>query len=464
MTLCLPTILFSAPPHPYFNRFFFDFRGLPSCFVGILSCLGVPVRRPRAHFRAVPSSFAENNRPMNTLLTPTAPTLRPTAGTERIRLIDALRGFALLGIILANIGSFGGTGWFTEAQLRALPTSPADQVTDFLMALLIDRKFITLFSLLFGVGMALQEQRARAAGKPFAGYFVRRMLILILIGCLHAYVLWFGDIIRYYALGGLLLLTLRNASNQTLLRVGIGSGVFLTAVVFILNGLFPADPVYAGSPVPIQQRILTAFASDSYREMVAMNWLIDSVHNFWQDSPITIVSTFGRIVLGYWLGRIGLFADPAAHARRLKQWLVWGLGLGLPSSLALWAVTKGYLELELPLIWLPFVIAAGILLQSLAYISLFVRWYRRAAGSAWMRAFEAVGQLSLTNYLLQTILGLFLFYGFMPGPGWLGQIGSTGLAGIAVGIYGLQLLFSRWWLSRHRQGPVEWAWRKLAYA
>jgi uncharacterized protein len=139
--------------------------------------------------------------------------------------------------------------------------------------------------------------------------------------------------------------------------------------------------------------------------------------------------------------------------------------LGLPSSTAYWAVKTGHLNLDsLWLAWLPFAVAGGMILHSLFYISAFVQAFGRPRMFSWLRTFVPVGKMALTNYLLQTVVGLLLFYGYLPGLRLFGQVGSAALLLLGLIIFASQVVFSHWWLQSHAQGPVEWLWRKLTYA
>src|SRR5215218_8001085 len=161
----------------------------------------------------------------------------PVLKEERIQVLDILRGFASLGILLVNIHAFADTGWLTPEQERALPTHSIDRIVQTVIDIFVDTKFITIFSVLFGVGFAIQLERAKAAGVPFKSYFARRMVILLLFACLHAYVFWFGDIIRDYVLAGFFLLLVTSWSQKAVLRLALFFAVFLTASVFILNSI-----------------------------------------------------------------------------------------------------------------------------------------------------------------------------------------------------------------------------------
>lgn len=337
---------------------------------------------------------------------------KPVEASERIEILDALRGFALLGIIVINMLTFSGYGWFSDAQMRALPTYHTDRIVNALLDIFINTKFITIFSILFGFGFSLQLEKAKAKNIAFRGYFARRMLLLFVIGCGHAYLLWFGDILRYYALIGLLIIPLSQWSDKRILQTSLFFLVVVTPVIFILNSIFPPEFLPDASGITLQQRIVHAFSQGSYAEVWRLNWKIDPIHNFLQDSPITIASMIGKILLGVWLGRIGLFSRWKQHELLFKKGLWWGLCFGVPCSIAFWTLHAGYLNLDsLWLLWIPFVVSGGLVMHSLFYISVFVKVYQIRNGQKWLRIFVPVGRMALSNYVEQTILGLLIFYG-----------------------------------------------------
>lgn len=373
---------------------------------------------------------------------------------ERIQLMDALRGFALFGILTVNIWSFSRYEWL-----------PAEQRVDTwltdLLTILVDTKFMTIFSILFGAGFSIQLQRASANGVNFIPYFSKRMLILFLIGCLHAYLFWFGDIVRNYALLGVALLAIRSFSAKATLRLALVFIGLLTPSVFILNEVIGihTNPEQVDG-IPLLTFIHTSFVQGSYPQILRANWIIDPWHNFIQDMPISLVAMFGRIVLGVWLARIGFFRNPAAHETLLKKWLWWGGTAGIAGSVAFWAIQKGLLPMDEPyMLGGIYVVASCLVLHSLFYIALFVKLYTGILGTGLLRFLAPVGRMGLTNYVGQTMLAFAIFYG----TGTVGNAMPIPMLGWTVVIFTMQILISRWWLSRYEFGPIEWVWRRLAY-
>ncbi|MGH8026406.1 MAG: DUF418 domain-containing protein, partial [Pseudoxanthomonas sp.] len=155
----------------------------------------------------------------------------PSAEGERLELIDALRGFALAGVLLVNLGSFTLYAFLDEGARTALPTAGFDRVADAIKSLLVDEKAITLFSMLFGLGFALQLQRAEAQGSTGLRLYLRRIGVLLLFGVVHSYLFWWGDILLIYALMGLLLVLCRKLSSRGLLVLGLSVALLLPALI-----------------------------------------------------------------------------------------------------------------------------------------------------------------------------------------------------------------------------------------
>jgi uncharacterized protein len=382
----------------------------------------------------------------------------PLEKQNRLKVVDALRGLALLCILLANIPFSGETGSLYQSGTIVLGSPGIDKILDFAFHLLIDKKFITIFSILFGFGFYMQIKRAEERGIAFRSYFVKRMILLLLIGCAHAYFFWFGDIIRDYAICGIFLLLVYKWPVKKILITAIIFSVFLTALIFILNGALGLQEYSYDKAILLEHPVTT-----SYWRYLQINITIDPFRNFIQDSPITLVFVFGCMQIGLLIGKSGFFVQPNQFSRVMKWLIISGSIIGLFCSYLFWLVTTGQLELTPTLIWLPFVIVTGMLLQSLFYIAAFVKLFQQTALKKIVLLFTPVGRMALTNYLLQTVFYLLFFFHWTNGLQLYGKITLTETYLVAILLFGIQTIFSNWWLRRHRQGPVEYVWKKLSY-
>ena len=373
---------------------------------------------------------------------------KPTTGQNRIEVVDALRGFALFGVLLANI-PFDTSEDFQTA---------VDPALTFLYHLLIDKKFISIFSMLFGFGFYIQMKRAEEKKIRFQPYFVKRMLLLFLIGLIHCFIFWNGDIIMSYAFGGIFLLLVRKLSNKALLILAIVFNVLLTATIFIGNSAL-GWAVYSYDFALAAEQPVT----QSFLRYLEINWITAPWVNFLNDMPLTLAFTFGNMLIGMLLGRVNFFRLPE-NMKSLTNWFI-GLGLtaGLASSYVLHLIFTGSMELDIPQLWIPFVIVAGMLFQSLSYISIFLRLYRSKSVRKLIGFLNPVGKTALTNYLMQSVFYLLIFFHCLPGLHLFGKISAGETYVVAVILFGLQSLMRTLWLRNFAQGPIEYLWKKLSY-
>jgi len=397
--------------------------------------------------------------------------VRPVQAGERLDLLDVLRGTAIFGILIANIMVVSGYFMLDDAARAALPTAPLDRQVDFLVRMLLEGKFYSIFSLLFGYGFAVQMARATRKGLEFAPLFRRRLLGLALIGLAHAVLLWYGDILLLYALLGLLLVRFRDAGDGTLIRVAVGCLVLPVAVyvLMMLTGvgdLFATPTASTPTPAPpndFMASIMTAFREGTWFDAFRAN--LFGVAGRWVDLFLSVrfPKVFGMFLIGFLLGRRGFGTDAAAESGVLRRVLVAGLLVGLPAS-ALMSWLEG-MEVYLPAspLGLAQVIAAtiGVPALALAYAAAVVLVYRSTAGGRLLRTLAPAGRMALTNYLMHSVIMVVMFYGW--GLGWYGSMGPAVTTPIALAICAVQVPLSRWWLDRYQFGPVEWLWRQFTY-
>jgi uncharacterized protein len=384
-------------------------------------------------------------------------TFQPIQKTDRVRVVDALRGFALFAILLANIPIAENADVIYKARTFILGSPTTDKLLDGIFHLVIDKKFVAIFSVLFGFGFYVQLKRAEERGIAFRKYFMVRMALLLAIACIHAYFLWFGDIIRDYAICGMLVLLMCKWSPKKLLVTGLLFAVLGTAIVFILNGVIGVS--YSFDTSIVSEHPLTT----SYWHYLQINSRIDPFRNFIQDSPITLVFAFGCMLIGFALAKSGFFHQPERFIKTTSRLIGLGLPLGLICSYLFWMISIGKLELTPALIWLPVVIVAGLFLQSLFYISAFVKLYSYNPFKKLVLPFEFVGRMALSNYILQSIFYLLIFFHCTNGLNLYGKLTLTETYLTAVALFGVQVIFSKWWLKKHSQGPVEFLWKNMVY-
>lgn len=383
----------------------------------------------------------------------------PTPPRERFELIDALRGFALFGVLLVNLESFSLYDLLPDDRAQALTATLLDRKLDWFADTFVSGTAITLFSLLFGVGFSLQMRRGDDDPRVTRRY-LRRLLVLLGIGLLHA-LLWWGDILRYYAVLGMLLVPLWRLRASTLAWVG---ALLVVAAPLALQpwlpGLLPKQMSIAESAA----RSLAAFGGHDWGETFRANMerALRMLIAVW----ILPTYVLGRLMIGVALGRSGRLQE--AH-RHLTFWRRLLLAMLVLSALAVLVPMHPAVARENILPWpggqagkwlLHALRQAQPLCLGLGYMAGFVLLYQHPTtrrGLAWL---APIGRMALTNYLSQTVIAIALFYGIGFG---LGPVGPSRITATAIVIFAVQALVSTWWLARHRQGPVEWLWRRLTY-
>ena len=386
----------------------------------------------------------------------------PIAWPQRLELLDALRGFALAGVLLANLVALSLYAFLPAQQMRALATAGVDRLLEPALAALVSGKFITLFSLLFGVGFAMQVRRA--AGDPGARHrYLRRLAVLFAIGLLHAHLLWWGDVLRYYAVLGLLLWPLSRLRGRALWAIGI-------VLIVVPHPLIAY--LFAGAAPPLAPQdhanaaALAAFASPEWSTMWRGN---RAFFEWWLPARWGILlAVAGCMLIGVAVGRSGALLDPAAHANFWKRLLV-ALPIGLALALGLLLAEYGRLPgLDA---WQPAGAARALqrmlqhgatLLLGLGYMAGFVRLFAQPRARRALQPLAPVGRMALSNYLAQTVVAVAVFYGVGLGLG--PRFGMVGVAVAWVLLFAAQVAASRWWLARCRFGPAEWLWRSATYA
>lgn len=381
---------------------------------------------------------------------------------DRIDEIDALRGLALLGILLANILYWSGWALVTDTERLAMADATAQAWQYRFHHLLIDGKFYTLFSMLFGAGFAIQLDRLSRRGADGLRIYRRRVLILLAIGLIHSWLIWDGDILTLYALLGLVLPLFIRWSDRALL---IGAATLIFAVPIAGITLFQAlewrpelwlfglsDRITLALGVaPGPDLALRLLRNDDLASL--MTWTLSGTPYSWGLRLETWRTTkvLGIMLIGIWVGRRLSAGTLSGDRRLLWRVMVVGFLVGLPAGLA-YALTPGQGQAS----WTSLI---GTVPLALAYAAGFALLWPRAR--PWLGLFAAPGRMALTNYLLHSLLGASIFYGV--GLGLIGKLSPLGFYAIAVAIFAVQMVCSRWWLAHHAQGPMEALWRRWTY-
>ena len=394
--------------------------------------------------------------------------MAPVKTSERYVILDALRGFAILGICAANYPEFSLYTFQSKEITDAMPTADIDRVLRFILYFLVDGKFYTLFSLLFGIGFSIIISNAARKGVNGFRIFYRRMALLTLIGFLHLMFIWSGDILMLYALLGMCLPLLRNVSDRGLLR----TAAFFLLLPIAVDAVTQVLGVSLSAPAVREQwrycdrygiteenfgywlRDATSYG-DMFKFLIQGAWV--RVQEFVDGNRYFKV--FGLFVLGFYIGRNRMYADLAARKPLLRHVTTIGLAAGLPLSLLYaWSCMNGH---PLGNAVHTAIYTVSVYPLGLAYMCGMCLMYLRHNDLAVWRRLAYPGRMALTNYIGQSVIGALLFYGIGLGLGASFGLVQTEL--VVAGVYLFQTAFSRVWLRFFRFGPLEWIWRMLTY-
>lgn len=392
----------------------------------------------------------------------------PIDSSERSILLDALRGWALLGILTVNMAGFIGFFFLSNEQQARTLFGSLNGGANFILEWLLIGKFYSIFSLLFGIGFAIQLRRLEQRGEGVARY-LRRLAVLFLIGLAHIFILWFGDIVALYALMGAVLLLFRGISDRWLLRwamlfwlVPVGWSALIH-----FGGFNAADPIYDSAfrtlaewgfedENPLVDYRETGFiAALALRPGESLFRLGDLIYQ------MRFTKVLGMFLIGLWVGRRAVYANLDANAPLLRKVAIWGFLVGFPLSLVKAILTTGATR-EQPVVQFLTEVAYVLSTPTLAlgYAALFaLAWL--SGRTRLLDLAAPAGRMALTNYLMQTVIQGFFFLGW--GLALIGQLGLIFIYPLSAALFAFQIAYSRWWLARFRFGPVEWLWRSLTY-
>jgi uncharacterized protein len=394
----------------------------------------------------------------------------PVGEGERHASIDALRGLALLGILAVNIP----LGFALHSSVMYNPTlgvmpggsfEGADKAAWYAVHTLFELKMMTLFSMLFGAGLVLMDHRAGRAGGSAVKVYYKRLAWLALFGLVHAYALWYGDILFTYAVCGLLLYPMRRLTPTILYLI---AGVLLTIGALIYVGFGAALSMdTSGKFSAFMAPSPDEFASEvdarrgSYFDYFTWNAMYSLMMQLFIVPFFAVWRVFAVMLIGMALMRSGVLGGFRSVRTYVLMTIV-GFGVGVPLVLAgaSHAASTDFKPTAVFGVWstLNYI---GSLFMAAGYTGAVMLVCKLGVLTFVTTPLAAVGRLALTNYLMQTVICVFVFTGF--GLDQFNQMSRVELLGVTVGIWGVQIIFSLLWLKKFRMGPMEWVWRSLTY-
>lgn len=424
----------------------------------VTASASAPVTAPESASESAPEPAAPADIP------PPEP-IRPE---ERVESLDIIRGFALFGVLLGNL-----QGWFRTYPLKVNLNPPAwpgtaDVLVEHVRAIVFDAKFFSLFSMLFGAGFAIQMERAEARTKHPYRLLFRRLVILFGIGAAHIVLLWMGDILCTYAVAGLLLLAFLRRKVKT---IAIWCACLFT-LPLVLSIIYAIVQYVRGSgPGPMRdENELRAMTEQGIAIYGQGDWLtiarfrIKDYFIWIGDLGPSGFHAFAMFLIGLAAWKRGILKRPSEHIPTLKKTIAWGLVVGV--GITVYAFIMSILRPTAgPLAWfnraMTGIMPLAITSMALLYGAGILLLLQRPGARARLAPLGSMGRMALTNYLLQSVLCSFIFYGF--GLGLYDKIGPAVGVLLVIAIYTFELFLSRFWMRRFRFGPAEWLWRSLTY-
>ena len=415
----------------------------------------------------------------------------PITSNERFVSIDVLRGVAVLGILVMNIYAFAMPFTAYNNPLALGGTESHNLGTWFLTHILFDQKFLSIFAMLFGAGVVVMSTRAESRGTKFGRIYYRRQFWLLLLGAVHGYFIWWGDILFSYAAIGMLVYLFRNRGPRTLIIVAV---LFLPVALLFNFGMGKHFDRVIVEVAKIEELQASGTELDDKQKKMLKDWeaqrkfMAPTAEDVQVDidvhsgSYLEIVKhrapgvlmfqVFVTLFMGIWrfgalmmigmaMMKLGLFSGERSASFYRKMMLA-GYLIGLP--LTIFSASDLYAHQFDPLYAMRVGGLAnywGSVIVAFGHIGLVMLIVKTGVLQRLMARFAAVGRMALTNYLMHSVILTTVFYGY--GLGLYGSIPRFWQMGFVVAVIGLQLMLSPWWLSRYRFGPAEWLWRSLTY-
>ncbi|QLG47046.1 DUF418 domain-containing protein [Costertonia aggregata] len=389
--------------------------------------------------------------------------------TKRIEIIDALRGFSLAGILLCHmvenyIGAMAPEG-FSEA----VHVGTIDYIIDGAISILLRGKFIALFSFLFGLSFFIQMENSTKKRISYSGRFLWRLVLLMVIGYLHS-LFYRGDILTIYAILGIFLIPFHKLGNKWVL--GFSALLFLGMGRYIVFSLTHGASIWPNSeamtpnaPKVVQyydilkngglHDVFKTNAIDGHKDKLNYQFGIFGRGYF----------TFAFFLIGLYVGRTDFFRNFKQSGKLIKKVFIWSITV-LVVSIGVTAVAFTSLG-ESPKFnnWTAMLGLSAVDMANAAmtviWIAIFTTLYKKVKTKKWLTKFAPYGRMALTNYVMQSIIGTAVLYGW--GFGLMGELRHLYTFTFAIALILLQIWSSKLWLNNFNYGPLEWLWRSLTF-
>ncbi|RSD29334.1 DUF418 domain-containing protein [Mesobacillus subterraneus] len=373
----------------------------------------------------------------------------------RIVSIDRMRGFSILGIFLVNMISFHSPLFYIDHETWW--DGKHNLFTYRLIDVLVQASFYPLFAMLFGYGLVILRERTLDKGLSFTPLAIRRLSILLLMGIVHAFLIWEGDILITYAICGFVFLLVIGWTARRLFIAGITLYVVPNLLLLLMLGA--ASFVNGGTEFSMYdgqaaEQAINVYQTGSFAEVTQQRIAEWSKHNDLFGLFFYLITILPLFMIGAGAAKLKLFEDVASKKRRLTR------AAGVLAVLGLLIKSLPYLSGRTFMTDFAQDVFGGALL-AMAYALLVALASENRRFDRLLYPLEAAGRLSISNYLFQSILSTMIFYSY--GLGYYGKVSIFTGSVLALVIYAIQLALSVWWVKNYHYGPVEWLWRSGTY-
>jgi uncharacterized protein len=374
----------------------------------------------------------------------------PISENERINSIDTMRGFAILGIFLTNMLAFHSPMLYLNPYVWW--STKSDQTIYSFIDFFVQASFYPLFALLFGFGLMIMRERSVSKGFNFTPIAIRRLSMLLVIGCIHAFFIWHGDILINYAILALIALLFFWMSGKALLLTGILTymipNILFGLLLFLATLVTPTNDYYHHDEAI---KSVESYQNGTFWEITGQRFYDWSQVNSIENSIILFFNIFPFLLIGAGISKLNLVRNNMQNKKAIKVLLLIFVIVGSLLKLLPFAVRNLFSE------YIQDIFGGPLLAVSYALVIILLM----EKHSAKLQVFQAVGKLAISNYLFQSIVATLIFYNY--GLGLYSKISvGTGTL-LAITIFLIQAYISTKWVRSYHYGPVEWIWRAFSY-
>ncbi len=399
---------------------------------------------------------------------------QPLKVKNRLEILDFLRGFALLGILMVNLPLMNAP-FTTEIGEFALWVDPVNKFFGNFIKFFFTGSFYPLFSILFGIGFYFFLKKFDDLRKPIVPVFRLRLLWLLFFGILHVVLLWFGDILIIYALMGFVLILFRKKTNKSLFIWAIFLillpvllfGALALLISFAMSVPETAEMLQSGFDetyvilTDLTRKALETYPNGTFIEIMQMRL---NEYQFVLNSLLMFLpNVLAFFLVGVILGKKRVFVDLESNKRFFRNVLIFLLPLAIAGKLiyvySSQFVSYATIDSNMVLYMASSSIGGGAM--ALVYISIIALAFRKSINGFFVQAISKTGRMALTNYLMQSIICTTLFFSY--GLGLYGKVNIWQGIIIVLAVYTVEVVWSHYWLKYFRFGPMEWLWRSLTY-